>query len=156
MAMLLKFKLYIIIAVLLAAEGAVMFFVFGGKPEADPAEANMLQEAKEHTELVEFELGEYKISNNSMEGSPLRIDCKMVAEVPKEFETNFQTIYETKKHRVRDAVQSVIRGATYPDITDPDLGAIKRKLRKSITDVIGNDKPYISQIIVSDFQSYEL
>lgn len=157
MAALLKYKLYAIFAALMLLEGVVFLFLMGNNSRSvSETEKEMVKEAQAQAEFVEFDLGEFKISNNSVEGSPIRIDCKIFAEVPKEYETNFNEAYESKKHRVRDAVQAVIRGATYADVTDPDLGAIKRKLKKSVTDVVGSEKPYVAQIIVSDFQSYEL
>jgi flagellar basal body-associated protein FliL len=158
MAALLKYKLFLIFGGLMLVEGLVLFFMLSGSSTSTTAsEEAMVEEAQAQAEFIEFDLGDpFKVSNSSVEGSPMRIDCKMFAEVPKEYEPKFLEAYEAKKHRVRDAVQAVIRGASYADITDPDLGAIKRKLKKAIADVIGTEKPYISQVIVSDFQSYEL
>ena len=157
MAILMKYKLFLIFGALMALEGLGLFFFLGKSqhPVAEHEEA-LVKEAHAESDFVEFELGDYKISNNSVEGSPMRIDCKIFAEVPKEYEHHFQEAYETKQHRVRDAVQGIIRGASYADVTDPDLGAIKRKLKKAIMDVIGSEKPYVAQVIVSDFQSYQL
>lgn len=157
MAALLKYKLFIIFGGLMLAEGIVLYLLLGtgGRTETE-GERAMVEEAQANANFMEFDIGEFKISNNSVEGSPIRIDCKIFAEVPKEYESNFTEAYDSKKHRVRDAVQAVIRGATYTDVTDPDLGVIKRKLKKAVTDVVGSDKPYVAQIIVSDFQSYEL
>ncbi|MBX9656266.1 flagellar basal body-associated FliL family protein [bacterium] len=157
MAMLMKYKLFLIFGLLMVVEGAGLFFFLGQSKPATPAhEEALVKEAHAESDFVEFELGDYKISNNSVEGSPMRIDCKIFAEVPKEYEHHFTEAYELKKHRVRDAVQAIVRGASYADVTDPDLGAIKRKLKKAIMDVIGSEKPYIAQVIVSDFQSYQL
>ncbi len=157
MAALLKYKLFIIFGVLMMVEGiGLCIFMGGSASSASANEQAMVEDAQAQASFTELELGDYKVSNHSLEGSPLRIDCKIFAEVPKEYEPKFQEAYESKKHRVRDAIQSVIRAASYGDITDPDLGAVKRKLKKAITDVVGSDKPYVSQIIVSDFQSYEL
>lgn len=156
MALILKYKMFIIFGALMAVEGIVLFFLLGSKGASNASEDAMVREAQAQASFVEFDLGEFKVSNNSVEGSPMRIDCKIFAEVPEEYEPKFTESYETKQHRVRDAVQAVIRGATYADITDPDLGAVKRKLKKAITGVVGSEKPYVAQIIVSDFQSYEL
>jgi flagellar basal body-associated protein FliL len=157
MAALLKYKIFLIFAGLMVLEGVALMFVLGGSSNStSEAEKAMVEDAKAQSSFTELELGDYKVSNHSLEGSPLRIDCKIFAEVPTEYEPKFKEAYDSKKHRVRDAIQSVIRAASYGDITDPDLGAVKRKLKKAITDVVGSDKPYVSQVIVSDFQSYEL
>ena len=142
MAALLKYKLFIIFGVLMMVEGiGLCIFMGGSASSASANEQAMVEDAQAQASFTELELGD---------------DCKIFAEAPKEYEPKFQEAYESKKHRVRDAIQSVIRAASYGDITDPDLGAVKRKLKKAITDVVGSDKPYVSQIIVSDFQSYEL
>ncbi|MBY0589395.1 flagellar basal body-associated FliL family protein [bacterium] len=157
MAALLKYKMFLIFGLLMVFEGiGLCLFLGGSSSSSTQAEEAMVKDAQAQASFTEFELGDYKVSNHSLEGSPLRIDCKIFAEVPKEYEPKFQEAYELKKHRVRDAILSVIRAASYGDITDPDLGAVKRKLKKAITDVVGSDKPYVSQVIVSDFQSYEL
>lgn len=158
MALLVKYKLYLIFGGLMSAEALVLFFLLGGSASTPAAaEAAVAEDTKASGgEFFEFELGDFKISNNSVEGSPLRVDCKIFAEIPKEYESNFTEVYEKKKHRVRDAIQAVVRAASYTDVTDPDLGTVKRKIKKSVADVIGGDKPFITQIIISDFQSYEL
>lgn len=156
MALLLKNKIFLIFGLAMLVEAVILVIALGGGGGASVEAATSAHDAHAAGEFVEFELGEFKISNNTVEGNPMRIDCKIFAEVPKEYEHSFAETYAGKQHRVRDAIQGVIRGATYADVTDPDLAAVKRKLKKSVSDVIGGEKPFLSQIIVSDFQSYEL
>lgn len=157
MALLLKNKLVLVFGAMMIVEAVVLFLALGGVGgNHAKAAASAALDAKDAGEYTEFELGEFKISNNAIEGSPMRIDCKIFAEVPKEYEAEFRHAYEGKQHRVRDAIQGVVRGASYADVTDPDLGAVKRKLKKAVSDVVGSEKPFVSQIIVSDFQSYQL
>lgn len=158
MAVLLKNKIFLVFGLAMLIEAVVLVVALGGGGGENSVEASTSHHGEGHAvgEFVEFDLGEFKISNNSVEGSPMRIDCKIFAEVPSEYEHSFADTYAGKQHRVRDAIQGVIRGATYADVTDPDLAAVKRKLKKSVSDVIGSEKPFLSQIIVSDFQSYEL
>jgi hypothetical protein len=157
MSFLLKNKIVAVFAAMMLVEAVVLFVVLGGSsgPGAKAAESAS-SDAKDVGEFAEFELGEFKISNNMVESAPMRIDCKIFVEVAKEYEAEFRKAYEGKQHRVRDAIQGVVRGASYADVTDPDLGAVKRKIKKAVSDVVGSEKPYISQVIVSDFQSYQL
>lgn len=103
---------------------------------------------------TEVDLGEFVITTtNPATNVTLRVEFHLYATVDADRESEFRTLLEKKRHRLRDVVNSVIRGAEYMDLVDPNLGLIKRKIMEETNRTLG--KPLVGTMLFSDFSVVE-
>ncbi len=158
MAALLKYKLFIIFGLLMIVEGIGLCVFMGGL--ASSASANETGDgrrcpgARHHSPnsnsaTTRSAITPWKGAHFASTARSSPRSLKSTSRNSKRLTNRKSTASATPSNRSSGPPAT----ATSPT---PDLGAVKRKLKKAITDVVGSDKPYVSQIIVSDFQSYEL
>ena len=100
--------------------------------------------------LIEVDMGEYRITAlQQLTNSNLRIDFKLFGMVTEEGQAEFAELFEANKHRLRDQVISLIRGADLTDLTDAGLGLIRRRILETTNHSLG--KPLLQAVIFSDF-----
>lgn len=101
-------------------------------------------------QVVEVELMELSVSRLDPKSNiTLRVDYQPIATVKVEDQDKFAQLYEQKKGRLRDKINGEIRKASYPDLTDPELGLIKRRIKETSNALLG--KPIIQEIFFKDF-----
>jgi Flp pilus assembly protein CpaB len=105
-------------------------------------------------ESVEVDLGKFVITaTDPISSTTLRIDFHLCATVDADRESEFTALLEKKRHRFRDLVSSIIRGAEHQDLVDPSLGLIKRKIMDETNRTLG--EPLVDAIFFSDFSVAE-
>jgi len=111
-------------------------------------------EEPEEPVLVEVDLGEYRVTAlQPLTNTNLRIDFKLFGMVTEEGHVEFAELSEAHKHRQRDQVISLIRGADMTDLTDAGLGLIRRRILETTNHTLG--KPLLHAVIFSDFSVVE-
>lgn len=107
-----------------------------------------------HAELSEVDLEQYKITAYQPSSSmTLRIEFRLYGMVPAEKAGDFKHAFEVKKNRVRDNVMGIIRSSDMNDLTDPELGLIKRKILETTNKALG--KPLLEGVAFSEFTFLE-
>lgn len=102
----------------------------------------------------EVEIGQFNCTN-SKAGIDVNIHIKftLYAEVREVNENTFKDAKEKYEARIRDAVNRVARSASHDDLSDPELGTIKRLLREEINKILR--KTYVAKVIIPDWQTTE-
>lgn len=149
-----KFKWIIIVLVLMIGEAVVMMMMFHNPaPSADQPVAEAKTADKD---LMEVSVGDFKINNQSDPGMPMRVDFSLILEIDKADETAFTAIQEVKKHRINQAVMTVVRMASVDDLYEGSLATLKGELKDSISKIIGRENPYIKGIVINGYSTYEM
>ena len=106
------------------------------------------------TKTAELDLGYYSItSHESTSNVTLRIEFQLFGITDIEKARDLRESLEGKKHRLRDRVIFEIRRAELTDLTDPELGLIKRRILEKSNDLFGKDT--FDRIVVSEFTFVE-
>ena len=106
-------------------------------------------------EVVEVELGQpYSItSHQPASNMTLRIDFDLFATVGPKDKAEFEHLFATHEHRLRDTVIFEIRNAELTDLTDPGLGLIKRRILEKSNALFG--KPILRSVVFPQFSYVE-
>ena len=103
---------------------------------------------------VEVDLGKYNIVVHQPSANlTLRINFHLIGLVGEKEHHDFEKLYATNQHRLRDQVLSEVRNSEISDLTDPGLGLIKRKILAKSNDLLG--KPMLKTVVFSDFAFIE-
>lgn len=139
-----------------AEDTAAMMQAVLATTEEEDVEDTLLEEEEVEEELpkIEVDLGEYGITSyQPVTNTTLRIDFHLFATVLETDESDFSSRFTDNQQRMRDQVLVVLRSSEEPDLTDPGLGLIKRKILASINHTLG--KPLLQEVVFSDFSLVE-
>lgn len=159
MAMLRKYKLYLIIAGVMLAEALVLMFIL---PKSSPelttlAVASNVRPDPQVSELLKVNIGnKFTVSNLSDSNLPVRLEVKVCAEIDAKNKIPFEAVLKSRAFRIQEAITTVLRKASTEDLHDPDLAAVKRQIKDAVTEVIGREHPMIEGLIIPEFKSTEL
>ncbi len=104
--------------------------------------------------MREVKLGSYHVVTfNTDTGTSLNIDFELYGTVLAKEEPEFNHLYEANQVRLREQVLVTIRAADIADLSDPDLGLLKRKILEKTNRTLG--KPLLSEAIFSKFSFIE-
>jgi flagellar basal body-associated protein FliL len=103
---------------------------------------------------VEVDLGKFNIVVHQPSANlTLRVNFHLIGLVTEKDHHDFESLYTTNQHRLRDQVLSEVRNSEISDLTDPGLGLIKRKILAKSNDLLG--KPILKTVVFSDFAFIE-
>ena len=103
---------------------------------------------------IEEDLGEFTVSAfQPVSGTTLRIDFHLWATVAEKDYNEFSALMESSRNRFREQVIVTIRSADITDLTDAQLGLIRRKILEKTNRILG--KPFLRTVIFSDFSFVE-
>lgn len=104
--------------------------------------------------ITEVDLDAFTINMaNPSTNSTVRVDFHLYATIGEEQVHEFQEIFATRKHRIRDHVITEIRQSKATDLRDPELGLIKRRILEKTNEALGH--PLLRSIVFSDFRFME-
>ena len=121
----------------------------------DEEEVDPLDEVESSLEdQIEVDLGEFQFSAYQPKtNTTKRIDLHMWGTINKEDEETFLDLKSDNEHRLRDQTLIIFRSSDASDLTDGNLGLIKRKILETSNRILG--KPLLSSVIFSDFSYME-
>ncbi len=107
------------------------------------------------SQFAECELDSYNVTNRQAAADiTMQVQFKLVAIVATEQHSAFEGLAKTEqKARVREAVERLIRKASFEDLYDPSLGVIKRLIREEINRVLR--QAYVTDVILSEYKTIE-
>jgi hypothetical protein len=116
-------------------------------------------EGEEHGEegshdMHEVKLGSYHVVTfNTDTGKSLNIDFELYGTVLAKEEEEFTHLFEANKVRLREQILVTVRGTDVTDLSDPDLGLLKRLILEKTNRTLG--KPLLNEAIFSKFSFIE-
>lgn len=159
MAMLKKYKMYVILAAMMIGEGLALFMILPGSRtelKADDNESGSVTLDAKSAEVVEILLGNFKVNNTSDPGLPIRIECSVYATVDRKHEYEFAEAFKTKEFRVKESIVTVLRRATYESIQEATLATLKRQIKEATSDVLGKEKSLLASIVIPEINGREM
>ncbi len=164
-----KVKAAVFITVVIAIECAVAYFyipsssetasmagaTLGINPETGRQPSpELMQTSQETVNQVEVRLGEFSVTAfQPVSNSTLRIDFQLYGTIALNDEADFFRRFEENRHRFREQVIVTIRTADITDLTEAQLGLIRRRVLERGNRVLG--KPLLRGVIFSDFSFIE-
>jgi flagellar FliL protein len=104
--------------------------------------------------MHEVKLGSYHVVTfNTETGTSLNIDFELYGTVLAKEEEEFTHLFEANEVRVREQILVTVRGSEVADLSDPDLGLLKRKILEKVNRTLG--RPLVSEAIFSKFSFIE-
>ncbi len=105
-------------------------------------------------DMHEVKLGSYHVVTfNTDTGTSLNIDFELYGTVLAKEEKEFTELFEANKVRLREQILVTVRGSDVADLSDPDLGLLKRKILEKTNRTLG--KPLLNEAIFSKFSFIE-
>jgi flagellar FliL protein len=102
----------------------------------------------------EIDMGQFGVTAfQPASNSTLRIDFHLYGAVLEAEAADFEHVYASTQHRIREQVIVTIRNSEIGDLTDPGLGLIKRKILEKTNRLLG--KAYLQNVVFSEFSFVE-
>ncbi len=120
-------------------------------PTANLADDSSPQAGKE---TLEVDLGRFNVTRYNPENdSTLVVDFELFGVVLADEQTDFDTQFEKNKVRLREQVIMTLGGADSADLTDAELGLLKRRILEKTNRALG--KPLVQEVLFSKFNFVE-
>ncbi len=164
-----KIKAVVFIAVVIAIECAVAYFYIPSSSETaaiagatlgiDPETGAVTPQegaepAAETVDQVEVPLGEFSVTAfQPVSNTTLRVDFQLYGTIAMGDEAQFFRRMEENRHRFREQVIVTIRTADITDLTEAQLGLIRRRVLERSNRVLG--QPLLRGVIFSEFSFIE-
>lgn len=103
---------------------------------------------------VEVDLGRYNVTRyNPLNDTTLVVDFELFGVVLADDRQAFAGLLEKNQVRLREQVIMTLGGADATDLTDPELGLLKRRILEKTNRAIG--KPMVQEVLFSKFNFVE-
>jgi len=125
------------------------------KPTAQSGDEEDTEDTEDYGKPVaEIDLGEFSVAAyQPVSNTTLRIDFHLWGTVLEKDESELNRRMSKNANRLRHQILVTVRSSEVPDLTDPGLGLIKRKVLEKTNRVLG--KPLIQNILFSEFSFVE-
>ncbi|RME38087.1 MAG: hypothetical protein D6788_08095 [Planctomycetota bacterium] len=143
----------LVVGGMMLAEGVGVFFLAKAlSPTPVPALGAGLDLSGEKPEdeegLREVELGECRPSNN-LAGKFVIFQVRVSVLVAAEDFERVKELAKAREARIKDRINAVIRSSEPKDFDEPDFATIKRRLKKEL-DVIFGDETLIREVLIPE------
>jgi len=119
---------------------------------ADPVDH--LAPAEEKKPTAEVDLGSHNFTTHLPDrGMNLRIDFRLHGIVRREDQAEFDKLYQPVANRIRESVLVVIRNSEVADLTEANLGLIKRRILEKSNRLL--TKNLLRDVVITDFTLIE-
>jgi hypothetical protein len=124
----------------------------GEHGEEKHGEGHGSEHSAEHE--AEVELGKFNvIVHKPADNLTMRVNFHLIGTVPEKEHKEFEELYAKCEHRLRDQIIFEVRKSDVPELSDPGLALLKRKILAKSNDLLG--KPVLKTIVFSDFAFIE-
>ena len=139
----------LVVLALMIGEGVAVYFVANAlspAPAPAPATEGGGDGSAAINDLAEIELADCRPSNK-MAGRFITYHIRVLGLVRAAKLTEIESMARTRRARLEDAVNVVIRSADPKHLDEPELGTIKRRLKYEIDRILG-DETLIQEIVI--------
>jgi len=163
-----KIKVLLFVAAVIAAECAAAYWMLpsrsetaamaeaavAAQPEADDYFVDGIDEQGALIDQVEVDLEEFSVTAfQPVSSTTLRIDFHLWGTVHNDDYNDFLHVMDENRNRFREQVLVTVRSADITDLTDAQLGLIRRKILEKTNRILGG--AYLRTVIFSDFSFIE-
>ncbi len=161
-----RFKMVLIIGLVVIAECATAYVLLPGPVSADgdvpTGEAAILETQNQSGEAtdeeavpkIEVDMGKFSITNYHPDSSTtVRINFHLYGVVREEDMELFSPLFETNEARSRELVNEIFRAAGAFELTDPGLGLLKKRILEKTNRLLG--KPILQESVIADYSYLE-
>ncbi|MCA9106203.1 MAG: hypothetical protein KDA83_12285 [Planctomycetales bacterium] len=121
--------------------------------DGDEVDQDLLPDTS-NTPQVEVEIGEFNITIHQQAAeSSYTISCKVIGTVAEKDKDEFDKLKGLNDARLRERIMIEFRNAQIGDLTDSELGLIKRRILEKTNALFG--KPLLTSILLPDFNFYQ-
>ncbi len=121
------------------------------------AEADLMGNKKERVNVedeIEVDLGQFRVTSyQPATDTTFRVNFHLFGTIAEEDKDEFDVLKEANEARLREQVNVIVRAAEIPELTDPTLGLIKRRILDKINRILG--KQLVKGVIFSDMSFVE-
>ena len=122
--------------------------------EAEAGLAGNEKEEAEDEEEVEVDMGEFRVTSyQPATDTTFRVNFHLYGTVAKDDMDDFEELKQANEARLREQVNVIVRAAEIPDLTDPTLGLIKRRILDKINRILG--RQLVRGVIFSEMSFVE-
>ena len=143
----------LVVAALMGVEGVGVFLLtnmLSGQPQAAPGESGPEGLGAENSlvsaEPEEVELAECR-PTNPQSGKPITMHIRVTALVAAADREKVEEMVESRKARIEDCVNTVMRSAHPKHLNEPGLETIRRRLQHELNELFGDDQ-LIQQVLI--------
>lgn len=149
----------LVVVLLMGAEGVGVFFIARAM-SPPPASALATEDGsgdgeesnQSKADFAEIELAECRPSN-MMAGKFVTYHIRVSALVAADDQDRAESLVRSKRARLEDGVNTVIRSAEPKHLGEPELGTIKRRLKHEFDQIFGDDQLIQKVLIPQMLQS---
>lgn len=121
--------------------------------EAEVVDEDILPDTA-NTPQVEVEIGEFNITiHQQASESTYSVACKVIGTVAEKDKAEFDELKVLNEARLRERIMIEFRNAQVGELTDSELGLIKRRILEKTNALFG--KPLLTSILLPDFNFYQ-
>ena len=121
------------------------------------AEADLVGNNEEDVKMEdekEVDLGEFRVTSyQPATDTTFRVNFHLFGTISEEDQDEFEVLKEANEARLREQVNVIVRAAEIPELTDPTLGLIKRRILDKINRILG--RQLVKGVIFSDMSFVE-
>ena len=123
-----------------------------GEHGGEHAEEGKTAHSTEHE--AEVELGKFNvIVHKPADNMTMKVSFHLIGTVPEKEHKEFEELFTKCEHRLRDQIIFEIRKSDAPELSDPGLALLKRKILAKSNELLG--KPILHTVVFSDFAFIE-
>jgi len=123
-----------------------------GEHGGEHAEGKAAEHSTEHE--AEVELGKFNvIVHKPADNLTMKVSFHLIGTVPEKEHKEFEELFIKCEHRLRDQIIFEIRKSDVPELSDPGLALLKRKILAKSNELLG--KPILHTVVFSDFAFIE-
>ena len=139
----------LVVAALMVGEGAGVYFLANAlspPPVSADASAGEGDDSTAMADLAEIELAECRPSNR-MAGRFITYHIRVLGLVQADRLTEIESLAQSRRARLEDAVNVVVRSADPKHLDEPELGTIRRRLEYEFDRIFG-DEDVIREVVI--------
>lgn len=161
-----RMRIGLLVILIAAVELAAVWVLFSERGETEAARSQSastagvvegrtgatLEEVARPTD--EVDLGEYRVTcYQPAANTTLFITFHLFGTIDRQNSSEFARLLRQHKHRLRDNVIVIVRGAALDDLTDAGLGLLKRRILETSNATLG--QPLLQGVVFSQFSCVE-
>lgn len=135
-----------VVAMLLVAEGVILWLLWRPVPTSGKADT---------PPLAEVDLGRFVASNLTEPGTIMRLETRIIVELPQSEASRFRVMLELHPSKLRDSISTVLRHASIESLRDPGLERLRADILRRVNETSSAEEINVHSILLPEFKVIE-